>query len=112
MTRQDQMIEALSSLVALPLWRATRAMNMEMFTFGERRKQLNRKREEVEVGEYALHIQCPWRIVGPDGIAVASEDRNHPEDENSDWEEFDPDGRSLCEARMAFWLEKYSATPL
>jgi hypothetical protein len=59
-----------------------------------------------------LHIQCPWRIVGPDGIIVGSEDRNYPEDENADWEEFDSDGPSRCEARMAAWLKEYSTPPL
>jgi hypothetical protein len=85
---------------------------MEMFDFGSRHRQLNRKGQEVDVGEYALHIQCPWRIVGPDGIIVASEDRNYPEDEMSDWEDFDSDFPSRCEARMAAWLHEHSLAPL
>jgi hypothetical protein len=112
MTLQERITEALSALIGLPLWGATRALNMEMFAFGERRTRRNRKGQEVEVGEYALHIQCPWRIVSPDGIIVGSEDRNYPEDENADWEEFDSDGPSRCEARMVAWLKEYSAAPL
>ncbi len=85
---------------------------MEMFAFGERRIRLNRKGEEVEVGEYSLHIQCPWRIVGPDGIIVGFLDRNYPVEENADWQEFDDEGPSRCEFQMAGWLKEYSGCPL
>jgi hypothetical protein len=111
-TLQDRIIAALSVLAGLPLWGATRALNMEMFDFGDRRTQLNRRGQEVDVGDYALHIQYPWRIVSPDGIIVASEDRSYPEDEASDWEEFDSDSPSRCEARMAAWLHEHSLAPL
>jgi hypothetical protein len=85
---------------------------MEMFDFGDRRTRLNRKGQEVDVGEYALHIQCPWRIVSADEIIVASGDRDYPEDEASDWREFDSNSPSRCEARMAAWLGEHSLAPL
>jgi len=25
------------------------------------------------VGEYALHLDCPWQLVGPDGLAASDE---------------------------------------
>ncbi len=112
MKLQDRITKALSALIGLPLWRAHRAMDVEVFAFGERRPRRNRKGKEAEVGEYALHIQCPWRIVGPDGMVVGSEDRNYPEDENADRGEFDSDGPSRCESRMAGWLKGYSTAPL
>ena len=93
MKLQDRITEALSALIGLPLWRAHRALNMEVFAFGERQFSRNRKGKQVEVGEYSLHIQCPWRIVGPNGMVVGSEDRNYPEDENADRDEFDSDGK-------------------
>lgn len=108
----EQISTALSELIGLPLWKTVRTMNMEMFDFGARVKRLNRKGEEVEVGEFALHVQCPWRIVGPEGVVVASEDRNYPEDETSDWQEFDSDNPSRCETRIADWLRRYSSAPL
>jgi hypothetical protein len=111
-TLQDRITEALSAIIQFPLWGATRVMNMEMFDFGDRRTQLNRKGQEVDVGEYALHVQCPWRIVGPDGIIAASEDRKYPEEEMADWEEFDSDSPSRCEARMAAWLREHCLAPL
>ena len=62
-------------------------MSMGIFKFGARVTRVNRKGEQVDVGEYGLHIECPWRIVGAEAIIVASEDRHYPEDEESDWEE-------------------------
>jgi hypothetical protein len=112
MTLQDRINEALSPLIGLQLWRARRVMNMEMFEFGARYTRLNRKGEEIDVGDFALHIQCPWRIVGPDGIVVGSEDRHFPEDESSNWQEFDEDGPTLCEARMTSWIAEHGASPL
>ncbi len=112
MMLEDRITEALSALKGLPLWRAHRALNMEVFAFGERRPSQKYKGEDCEVGDFSLHIQCPWRILGPDGIIVGSEDCNYPEDENSDWQDYDGEGPSLCEFRMAGWLQKYSKTPL
>lgn len=43
---------------------------------------------------------------------MGSEDRNYPEDENADWEAFDSDGPSRCDARMVAWLKEYSTAPL
>lgn len=112
MIPKDRIAKALSVLLGLPLWGATRALNMEMFAFGERRTRRNRKEEDVEVGEYMLHIQCPWRLVGPNGIIVGSEDRNYPEDENADWREFNSDGPSRCEARLGTWFKECATAPL
>lgn len=112
MTLQDRITEALSVLIGQPLWGATRALNMEMFDIGEQCTWQGRKGQVVEGGKYSLHIQCSWRIVGPDGIVVGSEDRRYPEDENSNWEEFDPDGPTRCEARIMAWLREHSAAPL
>ncbi len=112
MELQDRITEALSALIDLPLWGAHRALNMEMFDFGDRLTRKNRQGKEIQVGEFALHIQCPWRIIGPEGIVVGSGDRNYPEDENSDWQEFNDEGPSLCESRIAGWLKEYSENPL
>jgi hypothetical protein len=111
-TLQEQITTALSEIIGLPLWGSNRALNVGMFEFGERRKQVNRKGKEYEVGQYALHVQCPWRIVGPSGIVVACEDRNYPDDEMSDWGHCAPDTPSRCEVRIAAWLQEHSSAPL
>jgi hypothetical protein len=47
------------------------------------------------VGEYALHIQCPWRFENETGIITGSSDLDRPFDENKelnddfDWEHDD-----------------------
>jgi hypothetical protein len=47
------------------------------------------------VGEYALHIQCPWRLENYTGIITGSDDLYRPFDENKelnddfDWEHDD-----------------------
>lgn len=60
---------ALEVLAGLKLSIARRAGNMANFQFGDI--------VEVEggtLGEYALHVQCPWRIDGPDGIITGRYD--------------------------------------
>jgi hypothetical protein len=109
---EERITTALSEIIGLPLWGATRVVNMEIFKFGEHRRQLNRSGNQVDVGEYGLHVQCPWRIVDCEKIIVASQDRNYPEDEASDWQEFDSDSPSRCEARMAAWFLEHSSFPL
>jgi hypothetical protein len=64
----------LHAIVGKRLLRSDRAADMEMLAFGEPRKVRTFKGDIKEVGEYSLHIQCPWRIMGPAGIVVGSHD--------------------------------------
>ncbi len=57
--------KALEPLVGLPLSIARSAADMRVFHFGKVRPAANGK---GTVGEYALHIQCPWRLVGKEGL--------------------------------------------
>ncbi len=109
---KEQIEQAMKPIMGMPLSQACRALNMEMFSFGGLRESVTPLGKTGLVGEYALHIQCPWRVVGPEGIVVASGDRNYPEDENSDWQDFDSDGPSLCEARIDEWLQPHKDLPL
>jgi hypothetical protein len=43
------------------------------------------------VGQFALHIQCPWRIVTSEGIVTGSPDRGCPADEDLNWTEWEKD---------------------
>ncbi len=47
---------------------------MQWFAFGDQREVITRSGETKVVGEYALHVQCPWRIVRGDEIVVGSRD--------------------------------------
>ena len=59
----------LGALVGLPLAAARRAADMRNFQFG-----VMRTVKGGSVGDFALHIQCPWQIEGPDGIVTGRAD--------------------------------------
>lgn len=84
---------ALAPLHGLPMRGFVRAGNMLMVEFGELRQVHRRKGGTHLIGEWALHIQCAWRLVRPPEILVANfdfytfADRDEPYD-------FDADGSS------------------
>ncbi len=65
-------------VVGLTFWGINRAVDMQMFQFGQRRHTLGWRGREGVRGDYGLHVQCPWRIVGPEGIVVGSHDVYYP----------------------------------
>jgi hypothetical protein len=79
-------IAQLKPLVGLKLSIARRAADMRIFHFGPIRTV-----ENGTVGDYALHIQCPWRIEGPQGIVTGRWDLwEFAEDSgNIDWGTWD-----------------------
>lgn len=105
---QDEIQTAARVLVGKPLWLCRRAGDMAMFHFGERRKETNRKGEPTEIGEYALHLQCPWRIVLQDEIMMAALDVYKPQSghEKEDNPDFDWEGAgNLLEERAETFFE-------
>lgn len=80
---RSHIITQLEKLVGLRLSAARRAANMRTLQFGDLRTI-----EDGSIGEFALHIQCPWRIEGPDGTVTGSEDLWEPIERGSD---SDPD---------------------
>jgi hypothetical protein len=54
---------------------ARRAADMRVFHFGRMTD-----RDAGSVGEYALHIQCPWRLESADGIITGRSDLWEPID--------------------------------
>jgi hypothetical protein len=68
---------ALGRLLGLPLWGVGRA-GIVWFQFGGRRAVLTSRGGTKEVGEFALHLACPWRLVGPAGEVLAC-DESRPE---------------------------------
>lgn len=76
-------VSGLQKLVGLKLTIARRAANMANFQFGRIRTV-----ERGTVGEYALHIEAPWRIDGPRGIVTGQRDLWSPisADVGDNWE--------------------------
>lgn len=87
-TLADEIITHLKPLVGLKLAIARRAADLCNFQFGAIRKV-----EDGTVGDYALHIQCPWRIEGPDGIVTGRSDLREPAevDNGFDWDNWNYD---------------------
>ncbi len=63
-----------SAIVGLPLSALGRAADLAWFEFGSRRTVLSHLGKEKVVGDYALHIQCPWRITQGDKIITGRGD--------------------------------------
>lgn len=57
--------QAVEPLTGLKLSVARRAADMRVFHFGHMREV-----DRGTIGQYTLHIQCPWRIDGPKGIVT------------------------------------------
>ncbi len=81
---RQQILEALAPLLGLPLSIARRAADMRTLQFGK----LVDREGGCSVGEYALHIQCSWRIEGPAGIVTGRLDLYEPADQTApiDWD--------------------------
>jgi hypothetical protein len=81
-----QVLLQLQPLIGLPLAVARRAADLRNFQFGAMRTV-----EGGSVGDWALHIQCPWRIEGPEGLVTGRSDLWRPVEkhEGFDWDTWD-----------------------
>jgi hypothetical protein len=91
MTNEIQ--KALSVLVGLPLLSLGRAVDLAWFEFGSRKTVKGPRGDEREVGEYALHVQCAWRITSGDSIVTGRgdifctpEETDEPTPSDFDWQ--------------------------
>lgn len=76
--------EATAPLQGRALWNCTRAADLASFQFGEKLETTNFKGKKVIVGEYALHVQCAWRLARADRVVVGSVDVYYPPDLTSE----------------------------
>jgi len=86
-----QIESAAGVLIGKPLWTCRRAADMATFQFGERKKVADFYGRPSEVGEYALHVQCAWRIVRAEEVVVGSRDLYYPAEYENEGEKFPPD---------------------
>lgn len=97
----------LNILIGQPLIISNRASNMQMFGFGK--WVVATRGESRKVGEYALHLQCAWRIVSSNEILVGSSDmyypNGNPDVEQEDWD-WDVVGKNRCDEQINFFLEQ------
>src|SRR6266851_8527886 len=92
----DEIGRAFALLVGLR-WSLARYSGMTVFHFGDVRPV-----KGGTVGQFALHIQCPWRLVTLDRIITGSPDHWQPSDESLDWTAWNKDRStpSLQEKRL------------
>ncbi|GAC1542962.1 MAG: hypothetical protein NVS2B7_16420 [Herpetosiphon sp.] len=100
--------QQLQVLVGKPLWAIGRAYVIWWFHFGSARTVPSNRGGTRTVGEVALHVQCPWRIVCPDSVVVGFADREFPagadpytDPPNFDWH---IQGVNRCDERIAMIL--------
>lgn len=107
-------LDAVGCLIGQPLWASARACDLQSFQFGRRQLVKNWRGELVELGQWALHVLCAWRLSGPDGIIVASRDRYYPPGDPEDVpDDFDWDvpGGNRCDERIGAFFSKVSENP-
>lgn len=96
---------ALSPLPGKRLWGFRRAADLAVFHFGARRLVSERGRL-VDVGDYALHVQCAWRIARGETVLVGSGDVYYPpvseSADNFDWDR----GPNLRDLRLSALFEE------
>ena len=73
MTSAEPIQVALDSLRHLPMWDAGWAGDIAWFAFGAQVQRPDRRGGQRVVGEYALHISCPWRWCAVSGFVRADE---------------------------------------
>lgn len=108
-TTEERVQRELQKLVGLELTAVGRSADLRGFHFGELRPHRN-----VMVGELALHVQCAWRIEGPDGVRTGRSDLWQPAldlwgDDFARWDH-ERDG-NLQDKRVAEWLGHHDPRP-
>jgi hypothetical protein len=114
---KDEIEQALNVIIGLPIWSIGRAGNLEWFEIGTQPRLVqDRKGSPKTVSEYALHVQCAWRICHQGHIIAGSHDRLYPpgEDFYANIEDFDWDtpGGNRLDRRVDSLLEEKSGAPL
>jgi len=113
---KKQIENTLNILIDMQVNDSGRAGDLQWFTFYPANPASPIIDSNVQLLEYALHVQCAWRIVGIEGIIVASRDRYYPAgvDPYKDLENFDWDkaGNNRRDERINKFLNDRKDSPL
>jgi hypothetical protein len=96
----------LQVLLGLPLSIVRNAADMKVFHFGAIRPHPSGR---GTVGAYALHLQCPWRIVAEKTIVTGTSDRFVEPAEGTEINDDDPKSGNLQLIKIASLLKGYDA---
>jgi hypothetical protein len=75
---EESPAEVVAALNGKPIWGPGRAVDMQIFQFGDRVPIVNRHGRDRMIGEYRLHIQSRWRFVLAGVAFVTYEDIRLP----------------------------------
>jgi hypothetical protein len=104
----DELEARVRALVGQPLVGSHRVVDLESFQFGDPAVPfVDRKGVAGLQSRYAVHVQCPWRIIIGGSLVVGYGDLREPNSLIGDSPLFDPDkrGTTLREERLAaFYL--------
>jgi hypothetical protein len=103
----------LSRLVGQLLRNAGRAADSQMFFFGGTRPSVikfgPRKGQLGEIHDFSLHIDCDWRVRGPQGIVVGWMDMFYragaDPDPDDSWDRHAEGAITRCDERLKAWLQ-------
>ncbi len=84
---KERIKTTLEKTIGLTLTRTTRAANMECLQFGQH-FITDKVDGELNIGEFGIHLQCPWRITKGQEILIGSFDVYEQADQNA---KYDPD---------------------
>ena len=84
---KERIKTTLEKTIGLTLTRTTRAANMECLKFGQH-FITDKVDGELNIGEFGIHLQCPWRITNGQKILIGSFDVYEQADQNA---KYDPD---------------------
>ncbi|GAB2476160.1 hypothetical protein [Algoriphagus taiwanensis] len=84
---KEKIQRTLDKLIGLELTRTTRAANMECLKFGQ---ELVTDKVDglINVGQFGIHLQCPWRITNGQKILIGHNDVYEQSDQDA---KYDPD---------------------
>jgi hypothetical protein len=97
---KDEIKKRLNCLVGLPLFKMGRSGNLIWMSFGNGFKFTDKNGKEKLIGEYALNIQCCWRMTKNNRIIVAYRDIYYPSKlwtGNEDLFNWDVQGMNRCD---------------
>ncbi|MCL6444879.1 MAG: hypothetical protein K6T83_15735 [Alicyclobacillus sp.] len=105
----------LRKIIGMPMILIGRASNMLWTSFGTPKVVTDRRGNQKQVGDYAIHVQCSWRIANQSRILVASNDIYVPssswvgEYDDFDW---DVNGNNLFDERIQELFIRNSIQPV
>lgn len=99
---------ATAVLVGTALWTCRRTADLASFHFGRKEQTRTFRGELAQVGQYAVHVQCAWRIARKEKVVVGSGDLYYPREltlertpNNFDW----ASGPNRCDELLRLLFE-------